>query len=87
MKKKERQYFYNPQCQFCGQFIKFKGRKVITWAEYGHWYDLEPPDPCFAHAKCWNKIKIDYKLLIARISWSKPVYMHTGKLARGLEGY
>lgn len=62
-----------PNCYWCGQWVGWKAG-YYTWVDYGSVMDLEPPDPEFAHTRCW-KTHESHQALLNQWTWSKPQYV------------
>ena len=73
----------NIRCDLCGRFMSyasFYGRGNVTWTDYGHSTDMEPPDAKIAHMTCWRKLSNDVQYLIREFTWQKPMRTGNGEL-------
>lgn len=56
-------------CYFCGKFVGWH-KPFYKWTDHGSYEDSEPPNPNFAHEKCYDNYK--YKEQIFELAWIKP---------------
>ena len=62
------------KCDICSKFMSFNTGYI--WTPYGNSTDMEPPDPEYAHIKCYENLSERQKNLIIKTSWIKPVIMN-----------
>lgn len=59
------------KCNVCGQFVSIKSY-FYTWTCRGDSFMKQPPEPEYAHEKCYSEMTQEKKDSIIETAWIKP---------------
>ena len=61
------------RCDVCNLFMSNADLvDAYSWVYFGGPLDLEPGDPVFAHAECWDDLPLEKKMLTRRVCYIPP---------------